>query len=699
MTDLAAHPPEAAIDSLFEVLRENAERAPGATALRFLPPGHTPGERGEALSRRELDLRARSIAAALQQEGLAGARVLLLLPSGPDFLAGVAGCLYAGATAVPCLPDIDETTQDAPDRFVAVAADAEVAAVLTTKDLAPTLRDRWGPDLAPPGRWFNVDALDEDQARLWVPPRVVAEDIALLQYTSGSTGRPKGVAVSAGNLAAQIANFRALTELPAGGNVVCWMSSLHALGLGQLLLAQLVGGEAVLITPEDFVADPFRWLAAISATEGPVFSGGPNFAYERCSSLISEEQRSRLDLSGWEVALIGGERIQETSLERFVRTFGPAGFRRSALFPAYGLTETMQIVVGKRKPGSLGVVVDAAELERGRAELVSSKDSARTQELVGCGGAGPFGRVLVVDTESWTECAADQVGEVWVSGPVVCQGYWNRPSETAETFTGVLANGDGPFVRTGDLAFFHGGDLVLCGRLKELIIIHGRNLYPQGIEEAVQQVEPSLASLPVAVFSVDSEDGERLVVVQAVDSSGTTAELADLAERIRLGVTGTHQVEVYEVVLVEPAAVPRTQSGKVRRRTCREAYLNGSLASLATSTWVAPAVEAVGTRLAMGGLLLALPPEDRTSAVTTELRQRIAGLLGVSWQTLRGDEPLISLGMESVRIIKLRHDIERDYGVTLPMSEFLRGTVDNLCLAVLREVGDQEGDQPDDLPS
>ncbi|WP_165968227.1 AMP-binding protein [Saccharopolyspora elongata] len=690
MTDLAARRLDARIDSLFEVLRDNAERAPGATALRFLPPGHAPGERGVVLSRGELDLRARSVAAALQQEGIAGARVLLLLPPGPHFLAGFLGCLYAGVAAVPCSPDTGDATQEAADRLIAMAADADVAAVLTTEDLAPALRDRWG-DLAPPGVWFNVDALGEDHARLWVPPRAVADDLALLQYTSGSTGRPKGVAVSVGNLAAQIANFRALTDLPAGGNVVCWMSSLHALGLGQVLLAQLAGGEAVLMTPEDFVADPFRWLAAISATEGPVFSGGPNFAYERCCSLIGEDQRAELDLSGWEVALIGGERVQEATLERFVSSFGPAGFRRTSLFPAYGLTETMQIVVGKRKPDALSVAVDATELERGRAELVPAEGSTRAQELVGCGGAGPFGRVLVVDPESRTECAAGQVGEVWVSGPVVCQEYWNRPTETAETFGGTLADGDGPFVRTGDLAFFHDGDLVPCGRLKELIIINGRNLYPQDIEGAAQQVSPSLASLPVAAFSVDSEDGERLIVVQAVESSAD-ADLADLAERIRLRVTSAHQVEVYEVVLVEPAAVPRTQSGKVRRRGCRESYLNGELVPLATSTWVAPAAEPTAARSAMGDLLLALPPEVRASAVTTELRKRIASALGVSWQALPDDKPLIGLGMESVRMIRLRHDVERDYGVSLPMSEFMNGTVQDLSLVVLREVGDEEGD-------
>lgn len=692
MTNLAARLPQAPIASLFDVLRDNAERAPGATALRFLPPGHVPGERGTVLTRGQLDQRARSVAAALQQAGMTGSRVLLLLPPGPDFLVGFAGCLYAGAAAVPCSPDIGGPAHDAADRLVALAADAEVAAVLTTEDLAPALRDRWGPDLAPPGAWFNIDALDEDRTHLWVPPQSTDGDLALLQYTSGSTGRPKGVAVSVGNLAAQIANFQALTELPAGGNVVCWMSSLHALGLGHVLLAQLAGGEAVLMTPEDFVADPYRWLAAISTTRGPVFSGGPNFAYERCCGVISEEQRTELDLSGWEVALIGGERIQEATLNRFVRAFGPAGFRHASLFPAYGLTETMQIVVGKRRPGSLAVAVDAAELERGRAEPVLPDGSARAQELVRCGSAGPFGRVLVVDPGSRTECATGQVGEVWVSGPIVCQAYWNRPTETAETFTGALADGDGPFVRTGDLAFFHDGDLVLCGRIKELIIINGRNLYPQDVEGAVQRVAPSVASLPVAAFSIDSPDGERLVIVQAVEPS-TGIGLADLAEQIRLGVASAHQVEVYEVVLVEPAAIPRTRSGKVRRRSCRESYLNGELVPLATSTRVAPVAESAGTWSAATDLLLAMPPEARASALTTQLRRRIADALGVDWRSLPEDKPLIGLGMESVRIIKLRHDVERDYGASLPMSEFIQWTVRDLALAVLREVGN-EADTP-----
>jgi acyl-CoA synthetase (AMP-forming)/AMP-acid ligase II/aryl carrier-like protein len=685
MTPLAAHPPDAAIGTLVEVLRANAGRAPDATAFRFLPPGHAPGERGEAVSRAELDLRARSIAATLQQEGGAKARVLLVLPPGADFLAGFAGCLYAGAVAVPCSPDL---SGDAAGRLVAVAADAEVTAVLTTDALAPALRDRWDPTIAPPVTWLTVGTPDEDHARRWVPLRIADGDPALLQYTSGSTGRPKGVAVSAGNLSAQIANFRALTGLPPGGNVVCWMSPLHALGLGQLLLAQLVGGEAVLMTPEDFVADPFRWLAAISATPGPVFSGGPNFAYEQCTGSIGEDLRAGLDLSGWEVALIGGERIQEATLDRFARAFGPAGFRRSALFPAYGLTETMQIVVGKHEPGPLAVAVDAAELEQGRAEPVPPGKPVRTQELVGCGGAGPFGRVLVVDPGSRTECAAGRVGEVWVSGPVVCQGYWNRPAETAETFGGTLANGDGPFVRTGDLAFFHESDLVLCGRLKELIIISGRNLHPQDVEEAVRRIEPALATRPGAAFSVDSPDGERLVIVQAVAPGDTSAAPDALAERIRLGVTSARRVDVHEVVLVEPAAVPRTQSGKVRRRGTRESYLDGSLVAVGRSTAAAPAVESDGARRATGGLLLALPPAVRVTAVTTELRRRIAALLGVDPQTLPGDEPLIGLGLESVRMIKLRHEVEHGYGISLPMSEFLRATLDDLAGAVLRGIAD-----------
>ena len=688
MTEVTARSLIGGSDSLFDVMRTNAECSPDATALRFLPPGHQPGDRGEVLSRGELDLRARSVAAVLQQEGVAGERILLLLPPGADFFVGLLGCWYAGSAAVPCSPEHAGATPSSTAEFIAVAADADVAGVLTTEELVPVLRSRWGRDLSPPRVWCAVDSLGRDQARLWVPTQATDDDIALLQYTSGSTGRPKAVVVSVGNLTAQILNFRELAGLPAGGNVVCWMSPLHALGLGHVLLAQLVGGEAALMTPGDFVADPFRWLAAITATQGPVFSGGPNFAYERCSSSLDEAQRAELDLAGWEVALVGGERIQQATLERFVQTFRPSGFRRSALFPAYGLTETMQIVVGKRHPDSLGISVDAAELEHGRARPVFSKESTRTQELVGCGNAGPLGRVLVVDVDSLTECAAGQVGEVWVRGPVVCQGYWNRPAENVETFTGFTADGAGPFVRTGDLAFFHSGDLVPCGRLKELIVIRGRNLYPQDIEATVQQVEPALASLPVAAFSVDSEEGEQLVVVQAVESSGIPVASADLAERIRLRVASTSQVEVYEVVLVEPAAIPRTQSGKVRRRSCKESYLDGSLVPLASSRRVAPTTYSSDNRSVVTDLLISLSPEVRTSAVTSELRRRIATLLGVSAQTLADDQPLIDLGMDSMQMIKFRHGVERDYGVSLPLSKFVHATVRDICLLALSNIGD-----------
>lgn len=652
--------------SLVEVLAEHARADPDAVALRFLPPGHAPGDRGTAVTRAELDRRARSVAVSLRDEGLAGERVLMPLGPGPDFVAGVLGCLYAGAAAVPCAPDAGPAAS--------LAADAEVAAVLTTGGPASDLRSGWGPD-----RWVAVDAPDDGRARRWEPPAVSADDTALLQYTSGSTGRPKAVVVSVGNLAAQIDNFRALTGLPAGGNVVCWMSTLHALGLGHVLLAGLVGGEAVLMTPEDFVADPLRWLAAVSATPGPVFSGGPNFAYERCTRSVTAEQRAGLDLSGWQVALIGGERVQRPTLDRFAEAFGPAGFRRSALFPAYGLTETMQIVVGNRS-GRISVEVDAAELEQGRA-VPAGVD--RAQELARCGVAGPNGHVVVVDTASGAVCDDGRVGEVWVRGPVVCHGYRNRPDETAATFGGFLADGDGPYVRTGDLAFVDDGDLVLCGRLKEVIIINGRNLYPQDVEQTAGRVDPALADLPVAAFSVDSADGERLVVVAAVDPASADD---GVAERIRVAVTGEHRVDVHEAVLVAPAAIPRTASGKVRRRGCRDAWADGSLVALATSTRPDSATAETTTGLDAAALR-ATAPGDRVATLVADLSNRVGAALGVEPSTLPADRSLVALGLESTRLIRLRHDLERDFAVTVPTSEFLRASVDDLCRLVLAGIG------------
>jgi amino acid adenylation domain-containing protein len=689
MTDLTARPAVPATTCLLDAVVEHARRDPGATAYRFLAPGHRPGDRGTALSRGALDARARAVAVALRRlPGGVPATALLLLPPGLDFLTAFHGCLYAGVTAVPCAPPDDGAA--GLERVLGIVRDAGPGAVLTTGATAAALPAAWHDD--PHARALprlDVTAATEDDAGLWEPPAAPTGP-ALLQYTSGSTGRPKAVAVGHTDLAAQLANFRALTRLPDGASVVSWMPVHHALGLGQLLLSQLTGGEGVLMTPDDFVADPLRWLRAIAGTPGPVLGGGPNFAYERCAASIGPERLAGLDLSRWHTALVGGERIQPGTLDRFATALAPAGFRREALFCAYGLTETMQIVLGEHGP--VTVDVDARDLERGTAR--PCPPGPGTRRLTACGRPGPHAEVAVVDPRTRTEAAPGRVGEIWVRGPAVCGGYWHRPEESARTFGARLAGSPEPWLRTGDLAFRHDGRVVVCGRSKELVIIRGRNLHPQDIEASARAAEPALGPLPVAAFSVDHDGGERLVVVCGTPEG---ADPAALAGRVRRAVTADHDVDA-EIVLAGPGDAPApTDSGKVRRAAWRQAYLAGQVRVLHTTGPAAGGAPARVEDTAGEGrrLLRAVPPTRRQAAAAAEVRRRVAALAGLDAAAVPDSTPLIALGLESLRAISLRYGLERHFGVRLPTAGFLQGTVAGVAALVAERAGEPPADGED----
>ncbi|MFH0245765.1 amino acid adenylation domain-containing protein [Streptomyces sp. HK10] len=686
--------------TLLGTILEHARRDPDATAYRFLPPGHRAGERGSAISRRLLDARARAVAVRLRRLlGRGRATALLVLPPGHDFFAALHGCLYAGVTAVPCPPP--RATEDG-GRITDIAEDAGAGAVVTTAGFAAALRETWDrarPDH--PVHWVEADTLPQEDGAEWRPSAAGAGDApALLQYTSGSTGRPKAVVVDQAALTAQIENFRALTRFPEGASVVSWMPVYHALGLGHLLLAQYVGGEGVYMTPDDFVDDPGRWLRAISDASGPVLGGGPNFAYERCAEAVGEDRVRSLDLSSWHTALVGGERIQPRTLERFAAAFAPAGFRSEALFCAYGLTEAMQIVLGEHGPRTL--TVDAAELEHGRARAAEEGDGVRVRPLAACGRPGPSAEVIVVDPGTRTEAEPGRVGELWVAGPAVCRGYWRRPGETAQTFGGRLEGSERQWLRSGDLAFSHDGRVFLCGRSRELVIIRGRNLHPQDIEASARAAAPELKALPVAAFSVDDEEGERLVVVQAVPvpaspESGGPADAADLADRIRRAVASDHEVEA-EVVLVAPEQIAHTDSGKVRRTGCRQAYADGELTALHTTgpPTDRPAGDGapLGADGALRALLASLPAELRGPVTASEVRRRLAAATGLPADTIGDDTPLVTLGLESLRVIALRYGLERDFKVSLPTAGLLRGTVTDLAARIAGDTGDGDGGTP-----
>ncbi|MCF6522525.1 non-ribosomal peptide synthetase [Streptomyces sp. JJ36] len=686
--------------SLLGILRERVEADPEAAAFRFTAFDERDGRELPPLdlSRGLLDTRARSMAATLQHHGAGGRRVLLLLPPGEDFVTGQFGCYYAGSCIVACAPPKGAPDGVQGERFVQVGLDADVAAVVCHGARVDELRAAWQAGGAPGVPWIAVDGRHADPD-LWTPPAVRDDDLALMQYTSGSTGNPKGVMVSNANLLAQLRVFRDLAGLPDGAETVTWMPVYHALGIaGTVTMSQFIGGRCTLLAPEDFVAEPFRWLKAVSDATAPVFSCGPNFAYDRCVEHVSPEQRAELDLSRWHAAFNAAERVQRRTIDAFTETFAPHGFRPEAWFPGYGLTEVTLGICGRRGADPLTLTVDAAALEQGTAQP-AGPGTSRTLDLVSCGPAHPGVRMLVVDPGTRTECAQGEVGEIWVGGDVVNQGYWRRPEQTEETFAGRLAGGAGPYLRTGDLAFRHGEDVVVCGRLKELVIIRGRNIHPQDVEAAARRAHPALTAAPGAAFSVDAEEGERLIVVQGVDPAhGDAPELAGLARLVRTRVAAEQEVEPDTVLLVHPDHIPTTGSGKIRRTTCRQSFLDGGIEALHSDTTRGRpgadepgrgAAEArTGTPAAapLRDMVLALAPELRAQVVTAEVRRRIGAALAVPPEEVPEDTPLIALGLESLRIVELRYALGRDFDLTLPMADFVRGSLADVAGRVLNSL-------------
>ncbi len=646
--------------TLVELLSRRAQAQPERRAYTFLLDGE---REGVHLSYGELDRQARSIAARLQALGVQGERALLLYPPGLQYAAAFFGCLYAGVTAVPVYPP----RPNRPDpRFLAILSDARARVVLTTSAILPNA-ERLLRSQAPVV-WLATDGLDEGTEE-WLEPGVAPEDIAFLQYTSGSTSAPKGVMVSHGNLIHNEQLIQAAFGMGPDSVVVGWLPLYHDMGLiGNLLQPLWAGCSCVLMSPVDFLQRPLRWLAAVSRYGGTV-SGGPNFAYDLCARKIRPEDRAGLDLSRWEVAFNGAEPVRAETLDRFAAAFAPCGFRREAFFPCYGLAEATLFVTGagREEPPVVGRF-RAPDLERNRAV---ADDAGRALVSSGRATPPPVGQeVAIVDPETRLPLAEGAVGEIWVAGPSVAQGYWSRPEPSEATFRAFIADGAGgerPFLRTGDLGFLSGGELFVTGRAKDLIIIRGRNHYPQDIELTVESSHAALRPGCCAAFAVEEGGEERLVIVQEVRREAARgADLSAALEAIRRGVAEEHEVQLQAVVLIRPASLPKTSSGKVRRSACRAAFLQGSLDVVAA--W-----EAEGSSTAV--LDLAGREED----VTTEegarswLAAEVAARAGVPRSAIDVREPLWRYALDSLNAMELAHAVEERLGAPVPMEAFFAG--------------------------
>src|SRR6185369_4081882 len=559
--------------SLVELLQQRAAFAPEGVAYRFLGDGETGESR---VTYGELDLRAREIGAALQDMGARGERALLLFPAGLNYIEAFFGCLYAGAIAVPApLPRRNA------QRLEAIVTDSAATIALTNTALLTKI--------AAPLRLLATDTIDGSQAGTYLEPELSTESLAYLQYTSGSTSTPKGVMVTHGNVLHNSASIHQGFAHTPDSRALTWLPHFHDMGLIDGIIQPLYGGfPGILMSPVSFLQQPWRWLEAITRFE-ITHTGGPNFAYDLCVRRVNREQRARLDLHSWRVAYNGAEPVRFETLQRFANEFGECGFRREAFYPAYGLAEATLKVTGG---SAITCTVRSDALEKHRVvEAVSGEENTRT--LVSCGRTGLDTEVEIVDIETSTRCEVNTVGEIWVHGPGVAAGYWNRPEETEATFHARLAGEtEKTYLRTGDLGFVRRGELFVTGRVKDLIIVRGRNLYPHDLELAVEQCHEALRAGGGAAFSLEVENEERLVVVQELEAR-RRGDPAVLLELIRQTLAEEFEVQPHAILLVKAGSVPKTSSGKIQRSACRIMFETGSFDVLAE--WRDPVATALST--------------------------------------------------------------------------------------------------------
>lgn len=645
------------LSTLVDLLRLRAGQQPDDLAYRFIQDRDSDVV---TTTYAELDRRARAIAAWLAGSGATGERALLLYPPGLDYIASFFGCLYAGVTAVPAYPP--RLNRPAP-RIQSIVNDAQASFALTTSTILHNIEQRFehAPDLQALN-WLNTEQVPAGLEADWRHPGISPDTLAFLQYTSGSTSQPKGVMLSHGNLMHNLKAIRRGFQLDSSASGVFWLPSYHDMGLiGGILEPMYIGGSSTLMSPVSFLQRPVRWLEAISRYRGTT-SGAPNFAYDLCVDKVTPEQMESLDLSSWSLAFCGAEPIRPETLERFARAFELCGFRKTSFYPCFGMAESTLIVSGGEGPSEPRTfAVDRKSLER---DLVvpTSADDNNVLMMVSCGRTVVDQKILIVNPSTLEKCDPDRVGEIWVSGPSVAQGYWGLLDETHDTFQAYLADtGEGPFLRTGDLGFLQDGELYVTGRLKDLIIIHGSNHYPQDIELTVESAHAALQPGAGAAFSVTEGGKEQLVIVQEVTRQHRKPDVDEVASAIRQAVAEKHDLQVFAIVLVKPMSIPKTSSGKIKRRACKSAFLQGELE--AVGEWRAkPSPSSPALPLKEEGSRSHLPSGEesgvKAETIQSWLVTRIAAMLELEPTSIDPRQPFTYYGLGSVQAVSLTGDLE-----------------------------------------
>jgi amino acid adenylation domain-containing protein len=656
-------------DTLPRLLAHRALDNPGMRVLVYLEDGI---HEKSSLTYAELHGRAVAIAATLLERAEAGSRALLLFPPGLEFVTAFFGCLYAGMIAVPAYPP--KHNQKA-TRLLSIFDDAAPGLILGTQSSVAGLREEANAY----ERFTGAQCVATDAIALAIDPTDLpatarASDIAFLQYTSGSTSTPKGVMVTHGNLIANSEYIKRAFRLSAGDTTsVSWLPCYHDMGLIDGILQPVYTGFTGYLMPSNaFFQQPVRWLEAIAKLRA-THCGGPDFAYGLCVSKTTPQQRDALDLSSWMSAYNGAEPVRAATLELFCEAFAASGFRKSAFYPCYGMAETTLMVSGgavEEVPAESMLEVSA--FEAGLARDAESVD-VKSIRLVSSGRVHGETQVLIVDPANCERCAEDRVGEIWVRGPSVTAGYWGKPEISEATFAAFLRpSGEGPYLRTGDLGFLRAGELYVTGRLKDVIILRGRNHYPQDIELTAEQSHPGLRRSCNAAFTIEREGQERLVILQEVQRIQVRRLDPQIASSIRRAVALEHDIQPYAVVLLAPGSILKTSSGKIQRRACRDAYLAGRLEPLDASVLA----DESGSVMEEGSLrtqLLSLAPEEQRLRLAFYLREVLGRVLALSPWQVDLDCTAAALGLDSLGVAQLRHQLETQLGTVVPAADLLQG--------------------------
>jgi acyl-CoA synthetase (AMP-forming)/AMP-acid ligase II/acyl carrier protein len=661
-------------ETYIEVIKNRVLERPDHVVFRFLNDGVN---ENESLSYKQLELKSKALGAQMQEYGKKGDRVLLLFPPGLSYVASIFSCFYSGFVAVPAYPP---RRNHKLTRLNTIIADSGAGISIISRKVYNDIERNFADDEKLKSiKWIIYEDIPDDKATRWVETEIFPDDIALLQYTSGSTGNPKGVMLSQLNLLYNSEYIHRTFEFNTSSVGVNWLPIFHDMGLiGGVLQSAYLGLLNVGMPPTAFLKNPLNWLKAMEKYGGTT-GGGPNFGFDYCLEKISDEDKKCLDLSKVKTFYCGAEPVRKPTMEAFSREFG---IEQRQMYPVYGMAETTLIASGGyQSENPKYITLKSDKLSKGIIEIASD-DYDRKVELVGCGHAWMETVIEIVEPETFNKLPELNVGEIWISGPTVAKGYWEKPEETERTFNAFTKNGnEGPFLRTGDLGFIKDGELYITGRLKDMIIIRGVNYYPNDIEFTIQKNTADFRQNGGAAIPIIKDGKEKLVIVQELERTALRKDNHDeLISLIRKRVSDEYELDVYAVCLIRTGSIPLTSSGKIQRRQTKYDYLNKQLRIV--KEWSRDEVGEDTAEIASA----TVPSEE---AIKEWLINWIIRNQQFRRDEIDLDKNIMSYGIDSLSAVTLEQEISEKFGFQWHVSSFmLNPTINKLAeegMAIFRE--------------